>query len=150
MQVEARWRPRRTLLADEPDPEMRELPLIAEGQERGISDRSSEIAASLEEVEVTKEQIAELHAHLRPGRRRDRHERDRPARDPAEARRRPATDPPLTRAKPGDRPRRSSPAWTRCGSTCARSARVQLLTADQEVDAGPAHRARRHASPSSR
>jgi RNA polymerase primary sigma factor len=38
-------------------------PLIAEGQERGYL-TFEEIAACLEEVEVTKEQIQELHAHL--------------------------------------------------------------------------------------
>src|SRR5262249_38090144 len=38
-------------------------PLIAEGQERGIL-TVEQIATSLEEVEVTKEQIAELHAYL--------------------------------------------------------------------------------------
>jgi len=38
-------------------------PLIAEGQERGTL-TVEQIAASLEEVEVTKEQIAELHAYL--------------------------------------------------------------------------------------
>jgi len=38
-------------------------PLIAEGQERGFL-RFDEIAACLEEVEVTKEQVQELHAYL--------------------------------------------------------------------------------------
>src|SRR3954468_3693492 len=38
-------------------------PLIAEGQEKGILS-VEQIAASLEEVDVTKEQIAELHAYL--------------------------------------------------------------------------------------
>jgi len=53
------------LLADEASiTEIDELkPLIAEGQERGIL-TVEQIAASLEEVEVTKEQIAELHAYL--------------------------------------------------------------------------------------
>jgi len=53
------------LLADEAAiNEIDELrPLIAEGQERGIL-TVEQIAASLEEVEVTKEQIAELHAYL--------------------------------------------------------------------------------------
>src|SRR3954447_19495928 len=53
------------LLADEAAiTEIEELrPLIAEGQERGIL-TVEQIAASLEEVEVTKEQIAELHAYL--------------------------------------------------------------------------------------
>ncbi|MDA0138561.1 sigma-70 family RNA polymerase sigma factor [Solirubrobacter deserti] len=53
------------LLVDEaPISEIDELkPLIAEGQERGIL-TVEQIATSLEEVEVTKEQIAELHAYL--------------------------------------------------------------------------------------
>jgi len=53
------------LLADEAAiTEIDELrPLIAEGQERGIL-TVERIAASLEEVEVTKEQITELHAYL--------------------------------------------------------------------------------------
>ena len=53
------------LLADEaPIYEIDELrPLIAEGQDRGTL-TVERIATSLEEVEVTKEQIAELHAYL--------------------------------------------------------------------------------------
>src|SRR3954466_4272222 len=53
------------LLADEAAiHEIDELrPLIAEGQERGFL-TVEQIAASLEEVEVTKEQVAELHAYL--------------------------------------------------------------------------------------
>ncbi len=53
------------LLADEaPIHEIDELrPLIAEGQERGTL-TVERIAASLEEAEVTKEQITELHAYL--------------------------------------------------------------------------------------
>jgi RNA polymerase primary sigma factor len=53
------------LLADEaPIVELDEIrPLIAEGQERGFL-TFSQIADCLEEVEVTKEQIAELHAYL--------------------------------------------------------------------------------------
>ena len=53
------------LLADEaPIVEMDELrPLIAEGQERGFL-TFAQIADCLEEVEVTKEQVAELHAYL--------------------------------------------------------------------------------------
>ena len=38
-------------------------PLIAEGQERGFL-TFEQIAATLEEVEVTKEQVQELHSHL--------------------------------------------------------------------------------------
>ena len=53
------------LLADEaPIHELDELQgLIAEGQERGFL-TIEEITTCLEEVEVTKEQIAELHGHL--------------------------------------------------------------------------------------
>jgi RNA polymerase primary sigma factor len=53
------------LLADEaPIHELEELKgLIAEGQERGFL-AIEEITACLEEVEVTKEQIVELHGHL--------------------------------------------------------------------------------------
>src|SRR3954454_3483973 len=53
------------LLADEASiTEIEELrPLIAEGQERGML-TAEQIATSLEEVEGTKEQIAELHAYL--------------------------------------------------------------------------------------
>jgi RNA polymerase primary sigma factor len=53
------------LLSDEaPITELDELrPLIAEGQERGVL-TFDQIAACLEEAEVTKEQIQELHAYL--------------------------------------------------------------------------------------
>ncbi|MGI8715142.1 MAG: sigma-70 family RNA polymerase sigma factor, partial [Solirubrobacteraceae bacterium] len=53
------------LLSDEtPIADLDELrPLIAEGQERGVL-QFSEIEACLEEVEVTKEQVQELHAYL--------------------------------------------------------------------------------------
>jgi RNA polymerase primary sigma factor len=53
------------LLADEaPIVEMDELrPLIAEGQEKGVLS-IEQIASALEEVDVTKEQVGELHAYL--------------------------------------------------------------------------------------
>jgi len=53
------------LLSDEaPIHEMEELrPLIAEGQEKG-SLTFEQIATALEEVEITKEQVTELHSHL--------------------------------------------------------------------------------------
>jgi RNA polymerase primary sigma factor len=53
------------LLSDEaPIAELDELrPLIAEGQERGVL-TFAQIEACLEEIEVTKEQIQELHAYL--------------------------------------------------------------------------------------
>ncbi|HSO98100.1 MAG TPA: RNA polymerase sigma factor RpoD [Solirubrobacteraceae bacterium] len=53
------------LLADEaPIAELDELrPLIAEGMERGVL-TFAQIASCLEEVEVTKEQVQELHAYL--------------------------------------------------------------------------------------
>jgi hypothetical protein len=52
-------------LADEaPIVEMDELrPLIAEGQEKGVLS-IEQIASALEEVDVTKEQVGELHAYL--------------------------------------------------------------------------------------
>ncbi len=54
-----------SLLSDEaPIAELEELrPLIAEGQERGVL-TFAQIEACLEEVEVTKEQVQELHAYL--------------------------------------------------------------------------------------
>jgi RNA polymerase primary sigma factor len=53
------------LLADEaPIWEMEDLrQLVADGQERGFL-TFEQIAAALEEVEVTKEQVQELHHHL--------------------------------------------------------------------------------------
>jgi RNA polymerase primary sigma factor len=53
------------LLSDDaPIVELDELrPLIAEGQERGFL-TFEQIAACLEEIEVTKEQVQELHAYL--------------------------------------------------------------------------------------
>ncbi|MBV9005716.1 MAG: sigma-70 family RNA polymerase sigma factor, partial [Solirubrobacterales bacterium] len=53
------------LLSDEtPITELEELrPLIGEGQERGVL-TIEQIGACLEEVEVTKEQVQELHAYL--------------------------------------------------------------------------------------
>jgi RNA polymerase primary sigma factor len=53
------------LLSDEaPIAELEELrPLIAEGQERGFL-TFAQIAGCLEEIEVSKEQVAELHAYL--------------------------------------------------------------------------------------
>ena len=53
------------LLADETSiTDLDELrPLIAEGQEKGIL-TFEQIATALEEVEVTKEQVAELHSWL--------------------------------------------------------------------------------------
>jgi RNA polymerase primary sigma factor len=50
--------------ADAPFSEVEELQvLVTEGRERGYL-TYEEIAACLEEVEVTKEQVQELHAHL--------------------------------------------------------------------------------------
>ena len=66
------WHPREgrtikneVLLADEaPIHELDELrPLITDGQERGFL-TFDDISAALEEVEVTKEQVQELHAYL--------------------------------------------------------------------------------------
>ena len=57
--------PNEALLADEaPIHELEELkPLVAAGQERGTLS-FAEVAQALEEVEVTKEQVAELHGYL--------------------------------------------------------------------------------------
>jgi hypothetical protein len=103
------------LLSDEtPITELDELrPLINEGVERGVL-TFDQIAACLEEVEVTKEQVQELHAYL------DEHgvevvESDgRPARSEGgavEAR-------VVESAEPQPDP--LSLLWIRCGCTCGR------------------------------
>ena len=52
------------LSGETPIAELDELrPLIAEAQERGLV-RFADIEACLEEIEVTKEQVQELHAYL--------------------------------------------------------------------------------------
>ncbi len=57
-------KPEMLLADDSPIHEMDELrPLIAEGQERGYL-TFDQIAGALEEVEVTKEQVVELHGYL--------------------------------------------------------------------------------------
>ena len=114
------------LLADEaPIAEIDELrQLIAEGQERGFL-TFDQIASSLEEVEVTKEQVPELHAHL------DEQGIDVVGADgrPAVGERRVASSAPRRGEKAADAPRksrrstsRSSRRSTRCACTCARSA----------------------------
>ena len=134
------------LLAEEaPITEIDELrPLIAEGQERGFL-TFAQIASALEEIEVTKEQVAELHAYLEEqgidvvgedGRpaigEGGRFERSEPA-AAAKKRRRAAQagDRPHGRAEPGlaaalpalDRPRRScSPPSARSRSPSGSSA----------------------------
>ena len=127
-------RPRPTvLLADEaPITELDELrALIAEGQERGFL-TFEQITTCLEEVEVTKEQVQELHAV--PG--RARHRRRRRRRQAGLVRGARKARPPPRRARTARRQRRcrghgarsprstsrSSRRWTRCGCTCARSA----------------------------
>src|SRR5688572_19130500 len=94
------------LLAEEPSiTEIDELrPLIAEGQERGFL-TFAQIASSLEEIEVTKEQVSELHSYLedqgidvvgedgRPAiSEAGRFERAEPAADKTEAPRKPEVD----------------------------------------------------------
>src|SRR5262245_65929898 len=55
---------RPAVVADQPFVEIEELQgLIAQGTERGYL-TFEEIASTLEEVEVTKEQVSQLHAHL--------------------------------------------------------------------------------------
>ena len=55
------------LLLEQPDGSLREIEevrrLLSEGKERGYL-TFQEIAACLEDVEVTKEQVAQLHGHL--------------------------------------------------------------------------------------
>ena len=120
------------LLADEaPVTEIDEFrALIDEGHERGFL-FLEHISAKLDEVEVTKEQVRELHAHL------TEHGIDvvdaagkpvKPGGEPAPKR----VDQTVTAARtPARAARRASPRSTsrsslrstRCGCTCARSAR---------------------------
>ncbi len=107
-----------------PIAELDELrPLIAEGHERGFL-TFEQIAACLEEADVTKEQVQELHAYL-----------DEQGIDVVEADGRPAkSEGGSVEATAGKRPSRgrisarrsrsispSSRRSTRCGCTCARS-----------------------------
>ena len=114
------------LLADEaPIWELDELrQLIADGQERGFL-TFEQIASTLEEVEVTKEQVQELHQHLEEqgidvvgadGRlaTSEAHKVEAAAEARAQARRRGAQE-------ARDRPHGRAVASTRCASTCARS-----------------------------
>ena len=102
--------------------------LVAEGKERGFL-TFEEISATFEEVELTKEQIVELHAHLqengveivaerRPPARTDR---DRRRRRSARRRRKPQID--LT----------VEPSLDSLRLYLRSIGRVELLTADQEV-----------------
>ena len=94
--------------------------LAAEGRERGYL-TFEEIAACLEEVEVTKEQVVEFRAHLLELGVEIVAESDAglprgvavPSHGDGANRRRRRRSPRSTS--------RWSPAWTRCGSTCARS-----------------------------
>ena len=119
------------LLADEaPIHELDELrTLIADGQERGFL-TFDEISTALEEVEVTKEQVQELHGYLSEqgidvvgadGRQASsegaRVEAVAEARKDARQRRRAR----VRRRSPSSISR-SSRRWIRCGCTCARSA----------------------------
>jgi RNA polymerase primary sigma factor len=108
-------------------------PLIAEGQERGFL-TFTQIASSLEEIEVTKEQVAELHAYLddqgidvvgddgKPAvSEAGRFERSEPAGEKADAPRKPEID--LT----------VEPSLDSLRLYLRSIGRVQLLTADREV-----------------
>ena len=143
------------LLADEaPIAELDELrPLIAEGMERGVL-TFAQIAACLEEVEVTKEQVQELHAYLdeqgievvgEDGR-LAKSEGGSVEASAVAAVRRPGRAAQEGRGRPHGRAlarlAAALPALDRAG--------VSLLTAEQEVPARAAHRARRHGWPSSR
>ena len=114
------------LLADEaPITEIDELrPLIAEGQERGFL-TFEQIASALEEVEVTKEQVAELHAYLEEQGIDVVGDDGKPATSEGGRFERGAggaRDKRPTRRASRRSTSRSSRASTRCGSTCARSA----------------------------
>jgi RNA polymerase primary sigma factor len=123
------------LLAEEASiTEIDELrPLIAEGQERGFL-TFAQIASSLEEIEITKEQVSELHAYLedqgidvvgedgRPAiSEAGRFERAEPAADKSEAPRKPEVD--LT----------VEPSLDSLRLYLRSIGRVQLLTAEREV-----------------
>jgi RNA polymerase primary sigma factor len=123
------------LLVDEaPITEIDELkPLIAEGQERGFL-TIERIATSLEEVEVTKEQVAELHAYL-----------EGEGIDIVNADGKPAVseggrfEPAAGRTKDADGPRKPEidltvePSLDSLRLYLRSIGRVQLLTADREV-----------------
>jgi RNA polymerase primary sigma factor len=123
------------LLAEEASiTEVDELrPLIAEGQERGFL-TFAQIASSLEEIEITKEQLSELHAYLdeqgidvvgddgRPAiSEAGRFERSEPADKAHDAPRKPAID--LT----------VEPSLDSLRLYLRSIGRVQLLTAEREV-----------------
>ncbi|WP_231379167.1 sigma-70 family RNA polymerase sigma factor [Candidatus Solirubrobacter pratensis] len=123
------------LLVDEaPITEIDELkPLIAEGQERGFL-TIEQIATSLEEVEVTKEQVAELHTYL-----------EGEGIDIVNADGKPAVseggrfEPAAGRTKDADGPRKPEidltvePSLDSLRLYLRSIGRVQLLTADREV-----------------
>jgi RNA polymerase primary sigma factor len=124
------------LLSDEASiVELEDLrPLIAEGQERGFL-TFSQIAECLEEIEVTKEQIQELHAYL------DEHGIDvvesdgRPAKSEAssvEANARHAAEPTLERKKV-EVDLTVEPSLDSLRLYLRSIGRVNLLTAEQEV-----------------
>ncbi len=114
------------LLGDEaPIVELDELrPLIAEGQERGFV-TFEQVSACLEEIEVTKEQVQELHAYL------DEHGIDVVDAEGRLAKSEGSTVEQATSGRPRRSPSRrarrsrstsrSSRHWIRCGCTCARS-----------------------------
>ena len=100
-------------------PEVEELQkLVQDGQEKGFL-TYDEIVSGLEEVELTKEQIEDFYTYLIDhsielveGEQHKSPPHEQPALAEEEKRRRSSTS-------------RSSPRSTRCGSTCARSARCR-------------------------
>ena len=139
------------LLADEaPIWELDELrQLIVDGQDRGFL-TFEQIASTLEEVEVTKEQIQELHQHLEEqgidvvgadGRLATSEGQKVEA--AAEAARKPGADPP----KKPEIDLTVEPSLDSLRLYLRSIGRVPLLTAAAGGRAGQAHRARRHGRP---
>ncbi len=97
-------------------------PLIAEGQERGFL-TFAQIASSLEEIEITKEQVSELHAYLEEQGIDVVGEDGRPAVSEGGRFERARAWPTRRTTRRASRrsTSRSSRASTRCGCTCARS-----------------------------
>ena len=122
-------------------------PLIAEGQERGFL-TFEQIATCLEEVEVTKEQVQELHAHLDGAGHRRRRRRRPPATSRGRARSRPPPRRASKRRRRGAEEARDRPdgrAEPRLAAPVPALDRPRPA-ADRRAGgrAGQAHRARRH------
>jgi RNA polymerase primary sigma factor len=113
---------RRLLMAASSITELDELrPLIAEGQTRGVLS-FEQIASSLEEVEVTKEQVVELHDYLEGQGIEILHAEPGPARkDDPDVRRKPVIDPTV------------EPKLDSLRLYLRSIGRVPLLTAEREV-----------------